>query len=428
MSRSKWILTLIGVVILALVLWRVFGGERRSGGFGDMGADAPVPVTVVPVVSQNVPVYLSTQGTVQPINTVNVQPQVGGQLLALHFEEGKPVTKGQLLAELDSRTLRAQLDQAIAKRTQDATLLATAKANLERSESPKYHEYVAQIDRITQKNTVAQYQGAIAADDASIASTKVQLGFTKVTSPIDGTAGIRQVDPGNVITTGTTIVSVTQMRPINVVFSLSGTYLDQVRSAQAKAPLQVAVLDAGNKEIAADGALKVIDNQIDPNSGQFKVKAEFPNADGRLYPGEYANIRVQVGTNSNALVVPTAAVQRGPNGEYVWLVTDTAPAVNASVAAKSAPNRARRKAASDDKPAKYVQMQPVSVAGEAGDSDLIIRTGLKPGDMIVTAGQFRLKQGSKVLTMKPGEVPAPPTEAEIKQEAKMGASRGGGRH
>lgn len=426
MSRSKWILTLIGVAILALIVWRVFGGDRRSGGFGDAGADAPVPVTVVPVVTRNVPVFLTTQGTVQPVNSVNVQPQVGGQLLALHFEEGKPVTKGQLLAEIDSRTLRAQLDQAIAKRTQDATLLATAKANLERSESPKYHEYVAQIDRITQKNTVAQYEGAIAADDASIASTRVQLGFTKVTSPIDGMAGIRQVDPGNVITTGTTIVSVTQMRPINVVFSLAGTYLDQVRSAQQKAPLQVAVLDAGNNVVAADGSLKVIDNQIDPNSGQFKAKAEFPNADGRLYPGEYANIRIQVSVNADALVVPTAAVQRGPNGEYVWLVTDTAP-VSAHAQEMPATKPGKRGPRSDDKPVKYVQMQAVTTAGEAGDSGLIIRTGLKVGDVIVSAGQFRLKQGSKVITLKPGEVPEAPTAAQIKQEAKAG-NRGRGRH
>ena len=243
MSRSKWILTLIGVVIVALILWRVFGGDRRSGGSSETGADAPVPVTVVPAATRNVPVYLTTQGTVQPINTVNVQPQVSGQLLTLGFVEGKPVKKGQVLAEIDPRTLQAQLDQALAKRAQDATLLATAKANLERSESPKYHQYVAQIDRITQQNTVAQYQGAMAADNASIASTKVQLGFTKVTSPIDGTAGIRQVDPGNVITTATTIVSVTQMRPIDVLFSLAGSYLDQVRAAQDKAPLQVAVLN-----------------------------------------------------------------------------------------------------------------------------------------------------------------------------------------
>ena len=426
MSRSKWILTLIGVVVLALILWRVFGGSRGSSGSGESGASAAVPVTVVPAEVANVPIYLTTQGTVQPINTVNVQPQVGGQLLKLGFIEGKPVTKGQVLAEIDPRTLQAQLDQALAKRTQDATLLSTAKANLERSESPQYNQYVAQIDRITQKNTVAQYAGAIAADEASIASTRVQLGFTKVTSPIDGIAGIRQVDPGNVVTTATSIVTVTQMRPINVLFSLAGSYLDQVRTAQDKAPLQVAVLDASNAVVAGDGTLKVIDNQIDPNSGQFKVKAEFPNSDGRLYPGEYANVRLQVSVNSDALVVPTAAVQRGPNGEYVWLVGDAAP-IHVTAQDKASPGRGQRGVTGGDKPAKYVQMQSVTVGGEASDNGLIIAKGLKAGDLVVTAGQFRLKQGSKVLTMKPGEIPAPPTAEQIKQAAQSGGS-GHGRH
>ncbi|MGA9333026.1 MAG: efflux RND transporter periplasmic adaptor subunit [Rudaea sp.] len=427
MSRSKWILTLIGVVILALVLWRVFRGQHGADA-GDGGTSAAVPVTVVPAATQNVPVYLTTQGTVQPINTVNVQPQVGGQLLKLGFVEGKPVTKGQVLAEIDPRTLQAQLDQVLAKRAQDATLLSTAKANLERSESPQYKQYVAQIDRITQSNTVTQYQGALAADDASIASTRVQLGFTKVTSPIDGVAGIRQVDPGNVITTSTTIVTVTEMSPIDVIFSLAGTYLDQVRAAQDKAPLQVAVLDAANNVVEADGTLKVIDNQIDSSSGQFKVKAEFPNTDDRLYPGEYANIRLQVGVNANALVVPTAAVQRGPNGEYVWLITDAPPAHAATQDSATAQHSRQRGAAHVDKPAKYVQMQPVTQGGEAGDNGLIVSKGLKAGDLVVTAGQFRLKQGSKVLTMKPGEVPLPPTAEEIKQAAKAGGERGHGHH
>lgn len=430
MSRNKWILTLIGVVILAFIVWRVFGGSRGSAGYAGAGAgsDAAVPVTVVPAASANVPVYLSTQGTVQPINTVNLQPQVGGQLLKLGFVEGKPVTKGQVLAEIDPRTLQAQLDQALAKRAQDATLLSTAKANLERSESPQYREYVAQIDRITQQNTVTQYQGALAADNASIASTRVQLGFTKVTSPIDGVAGIRQVDPGNVITTSSSLVTITQMSPIDVVFSLAGTYLDTVRTAQDKSPLSVAVLDASNAVVAGDGTLKVIDNQIDPSSGQFKVKAEFPNADGRLYPGEYANIRVQVSVNADALVVPTAAVQRGPNGEYVWLVTDTAP-VRAIAPEKAPASRGKRGSANEDsKPAKYVQMQSVTVGGEASDNGLIVTKGLKAGDLVVTAGQFRLKQGTKVLPMKPGEVPAPPTAEEIKKAAKSGSERGHGRH
>lgn len=428
MSRTKWILTLVGVVIVALILWRIFSGHEGSRGFGGSGANEAVPVTVVPATTANVPVYLTSQGTVTAINTVNVQPQVGGQLLKLDFVEGGPVKQGQVLAEIDPRTLQAGLDQALAKRAQDATLLATAKANLERDENPKYAPYVAQIDRITQANTVAQYQATVAADNASIDSTKVQLGFTKVTSPIDGIAGIRQVNPGNVITTSSTIVTVTQMHPIDVIFPLSGTYLDEVRTAQTKAPLQVAVLDANNKVVEADGVLKVIDNQINPDSGSFNLKAEFPNGNNQLFPGQYANTRLKVSVDNDALVVPTSAVQRGPNGDYVWLVTDTPPPGEGSKPQGSAqPQHQRHGGKAHTKPAKaakYVKMQLVTEGLDAGDTGLIITKGLKAGDLVVTAGQFRLKQGSKVLPLKPGEVPAPPTTAEIKQAAKSGGGRG----
>ncbi|MGH8114692.1 MAG: biotin/lipoyl-binding protein, partial [Rhodanobacteraceae bacterium] len=151
MSRTKWILTLVGVIIVALIVWRVVA-HRKAGGFNPSAADAPVPVTVVPAAAQNVPVYLSAQGTVTPINQVAVQPQVGGELLSLDFVQGQPVKKGQVLAQIDPRTLQAQLDKAIAKRGQDQTQLATAEANLERSLNPKYAPYVAEINRITQQN------------------------------------------------------------------------------------------------------------------------------------------------------------------------------------------------------------------------------------------------------------------------------------
>ncbi|WIG56374.1 MAG: Multidrug efflux system MdtABC-TolC, membrane fusion component MdtA [Rhodanobacteraceae bacterium] len=432
MSRTKWILTIVGVVIVALILWRIFSGPGKSNGFDAGGADEAVPVTVVPATPQNVPVYLTSQGTVQALNTVNVQPQVGGQLLKLDFTEGGPVKKGQVLAEIDPRTLQAQLDQAIAKRAQDQTQLATARANYERSEDPKYKQYVAQIDRITQKNTVSQYQAAVAADNASIQDTQVQLGFTRITSPIDGLAGIRQVDPGNVITTSTTIVTVTQTQPIYVLFTLAGKYLDEVRAAQARAPLTVSILDAGNNVVEGDGKLLVIGNQIDPSTGSFQLKAEFPNGNNQLFPGQYANTRLEVGVDSDALVVPAAAVQRGPNGDYVWLVTDKRPANAAPEGSAPAANgkqrrgkRAPSSAPADNKPPKYVTMQPVVTGGEAGDTGIIVTHGLKAGDLVVTAGQFRLKQGSKITPMKPGEVPAPPTTAEIKAAAQSSGSGNG---
>ena len=426
MSRTKWILTLVGVVIVALILWRLFSGKSRSAGAGAFAADQPVPVTVVAAATQNVPIYLTNQGTITALNSVNVQPQVGGQLLKLDFVEGGPVKKGQVLAEIDPRTLQAQLDQAVAKRAQDESQLDTAKANLERSQNPKYAPYVAQIDVITQKNTVAQWQGAVAADNASIEDTRVQLGYTRILSPIDGIAGLRQVDPGNVVTTSSTIVTVTQVHPIYDIFTLAGKYMDEVRTAQAKAPLQVAILDNNNNVVEDDGTLQVINNQIDPDTGSFQLRAVFPNGKSQLYPGMYANTRLQVNVDAKALVVPSAAVQRGPNGDYVWLVTDKQPK-DADVAppASGTPKHklfGRRKAAgtgkaAENKPAKYVTMQTVTEGNESGDSGVIITSGLKPGDLVVTAGQFRLKEGSKVTPMKPGEVPPPPTTAQIKAAA-----------
>lgn len=428
MSRTKWIVLTVAVIIAAVIVWRIVTGSDVHGGPGQ-GADAPVPVTVVPATSENVPVYLTNSGTVTPINTVNVQPQVGGELMSLDFVQGQPVKKGQLIARIDPRTLEAQLDQAIAKRNSDQTQLATAEANLERSKNPKVAPYLAGIDIITQENTVAQWKATVAADNASIKDTQVQLGFTKITSPINGIAGIWQVTPGNVITPSTVIVTITQMHPIDVLFTLAGEYLDEVRAAQARSPLHVAVMNADGSVVEGDGELKIINNQIDPSTATFQLKAEFPNPKDALYPGQYVPVRLQVRTDDNALVVPSAAVQRGPNGNYVWLVTDKPPAGSTSPDAGKAPDKRNGKrppkgsAGHKDAPSKYVVMQPVTTAGESGDSGVIVSKGLKAGDLVVTAGQFRLKQGGRVTPMKPGEVPPPPTTAQIKAAAQQGGRR-----
>ena len=431
MSRGKWIVIAIIVVIIGVVAWRL---THRNSGFSGEENNAPVPVTVVPAVRGNVPVYLTANGTVQALNTVTVLPQVGGKLLKLDFTEGQPVKQGDVIAEIDPRTLQAQYDQAQAKKSQDAAQLATAQANLKRSEQPQYKQYVAEIDRITQSNTVRQLSAAVAADEASIRDAQVQLGYTKVLSPIDGLAGIRQVDPGNVVTTTTPIVVITQLHPINVIFTLAGKYLDQVRSAQARAPLPLVVTDpTTGKTTAGGGVLKVVDNQIDPNTSSFKLKAEFPNASSELWPGQFVNLRMQVGTVQNALVVPTAAVQRGPNGDYVYLLvqrdTHGAPAAGAST---DAPHHGHRggngaNAKGTNANAPTVKMQPVTVAGEADDTHEMIGAGLQAGDLVVTEGQFRLKEGSKVTPMKPGEEPKAPTAEQIRKAAQQGGRgrRGG---
>ncbi len=408
MSRF-WKITLIviAVIIVAVVGFRLLhkpapDASSTTATKGKDGADEtpPVPVTVVPVVKQNVPVYLTALGTVQALNTVTISPQVAGQLLSLEFTEGQPVKKGQVLARIDPRTYQAAYDQALAKQHQDQALLDTAKSNLGRSQDLAAKGYISKQDLDTLRNTTTQYQAAVAADAASIRDSQVQLNYTKVISPIDGLAGIRGVDPGNVITTSTALVTLTQLQPINIMFTLPEQNLDMVRKAasQEGASLQVAALDRTDAHpLASGGVLKVIDNQIDSSTGTFRLKSEFPNANNELWPGQFVNVQLLVNTVDGGLVIPAQAVQRGPDGDYVYQVQAD----------------------------KTVKMQTVVIAGEVGDSHVMIGSGLKVGDRVVTEGQFRLKPGSKVNALAPGEVPAAPTAAEL-EKAKT-TSRGGGR-
>jgi len=400
MSRFwKIALIVLAVIVVAVVCFRLL---HKPAGAGKEGGDAtPVPVTVVPVVRQNVPVYLTALGTVQALNTVTINPRVAGLLLSLNFTEGQPVQKGEVLAQIDPRTFQASYDQALAKRSQDEALLATARSNYGRTQDPKYSQYVAKVDQVTQKNTVTQYQAAVAADAAAIRDAKVQLDYTQIRSPIDGLAGIRGVDSGNVVSTTTAIVTLTQLHPIYVMFSLPEQNLDLVRKAALGAtPLQVTALDRVDAHpIASGGMLKVIDNQIDATTGTFRLKSEFPNSKNELWPGQFVNVRLLVNTVDGGLVIPAQAVQRGPDGDYVYQVQADST----------------------------VKMQPVLVAGEVGDSHVMIGSGLKAGEQVVTEGQFRLKPGSKVNALKPGQVPAAPTAAQL-DKAKKDSKGGNMRH
>jgi multidrug efflux system membrane fusion protein len=323
-------------------------------------------------------------------------------LMSINFTEGAPVKKGQMLAQIDPRTFQAAYDQAVSRRSQDQSLLATARSNYQRSQDPKYSQYVSKINQVTQKNTVTQYQAAVAADDAAIRDAKVQLDYTQIRSPIDGLAGIRAVDPGNVVGTSTAIVTLTQLHPINVMFTLPEQNLDMVRrAAQGEQPLQVTALDRVDAHpIASGGVLKVIDNQIDTTTGTFRLKSEFSNEQNTLWPGQFTNVQLLVNTVDGGLVIPAQAVQRGPDGDYVYQVQGD----------------------------NTVKMQAIVVAGEVGDSHVMVGSGLKAGEKVVTEGQFRLKPGSKVNPLKPGEVPAAPTATELKKANADSKSGGRRRH
>ncbi|MEN4938594.1 MAG: efflux RND transporter periplasmic adaptor subunit [Stenotrophomonas sp.] len=410
MSRFwKIVLLVVAVLVIAVVGMRLMGGKKGDAGGpaaegrqgGDPANAGPVPVTVIDAVRQDVPVYASALGTVAAMNTVTVSPQVGGQLISLNFKEGQEVKKGDLLAQIDPRTLQASYDEAAAAKRQNQAQLATARSNYQRSNSAEYRQYVAKTDLDTQRNQVAQFESAVAANEASMRAAQVQLQYTRVTAPISGIAGIRAVDAGNIVSAGTALVTLTQIHPIHVVFNLPERQLPAVRQAQAAGPVDIAALDRNDAHVLTDGGkLDVVDNQISSDSGTFRARALFDNEDNSLWPGQFVNVRMQLRTIAGGVVIPTQAVMRGPDGEYVYIV----------------------------KPDSTVAMQTVKSGVEVGDSQVQITEGLKGGERVVSEGQFRLKPGAKVTALKPGETPAAPTEAELKaaQQQGGGGRRGGG--
>ncbi|WP_282261598.1 efflux RND transporter periplasmic adaptor subunit [Stenotrophomonas sp. PS02301] len=410
MSRFwKIVLLVVAVLVVAVVGMRLIGGKKGDAGGpaaegrqgGDQANAGPVPVTVIDAVRQDVPVYASALGTVAAMNTVTVSPQVGGQLISLNFKEGQEVKKGDLLAQIDPRTLQASYDEAAAAKRQNQAQLATARSNYQRSNSAEYRQYVAKTDLDTQRNQVAQFESAVAANEASMRAAQVQLQYTRVTAPISGIAGIRAVDAGNIVSAGTALVTLTQIHPIHVVFNLPERQLPAVRQAQAAGPVDIAALDRNDAHVLTDGGkLDVVDNQISSDSGTFRARALFDNEDNSLWPGQFVNVRMQLRTIAGGVVIPTQAVMRGPDGEYVYIV----------------------------KPDSTVAMQTVKSGVEVGDSQVQITEGLKGGERVVSEGQFRLKPGAKVTALKPGETPAAPTEAELKaaQQQGGGGRRGGG--
>ncbi|MDP2296416.1 MAG: efflux RND transporter periplasmic adaptor subunit [Pseudolabrys sp.] len=392
-----------GLVLLTVAgaLYYVFGTpaqqQQRRGRFA---ADGPVPVLVAPAKLADVPVYIDAVGTTKALNSVTVRPQVDGKLISVAFKEGQDVKKGDVLARIDPTTYQAQLDQAVAKKAQDQALLTNAQNDLARYEQLAATNAVNRQQLDTQKSLVAQYTAQVQSDQAAVESAQATLAYTTIKAPIDGRTGIRAVDEGNIVraSDSTGIVTITQLRPISVLFNLPQQYLSQVNDAFAKGPLKVDAQRSDNDAVIDSGALTVVDNQVDASTGTVKLKADFPNANLQLWPGQFANIRLLIDTLQQVVVIPTGAVQRGPTGTFVYVIKDDNSAT----------------------------IRPI-VVQKQDEAQTVIKSGVTPPERVVTTGFARLTDGAKVTVSSNDSSPAPGAPAGQRQRGTRPAGATGNR-
>lgn len=368
--RQFLTVVLAGVLLMGAA-WAIVGRGQTSTqhGAGRFGADDPVPVLAAQAAKADVPVYLDGVGTTRALNMVTVHTQVDGTLTKINFREGQDVKAGDVIAQIDPRTYQAQLDQQVAKKALDEAQLANAKLDLERYNNLVKTNAVTKQQYDTQRATVAQLEAQVRLDQGAIDNAKTLLDYCTIVSPLDGRTGIRQVDQGNFVqaSDSTGIVVITQIRPIAVIFTLPQQLLPHVNKGSTKGPLAAEAVDSATRAVLGHGTLTVVNNQVDQTTGTVQLKAEFPNPDLALWPGQFVNIRLLIDTLRDVVTVPTAAVQRGPNGPFVYVVRD-----DDSVAA-----RAVRVTQQDENRA-------------------VIAEGVAASDRVVTSGFAQLSNGRKV--------------------------------
>lgn len=346
-------------------------------------ARAPVPVGVVTPARKDVPVYAVGLGTVQASLTIGIHSQVDGKLEEVLFTEGQQVKKGDVLARIDSRLYKAALDQAKARRAQDVAQLISAQKDLERFNTLARNNFQSQQSIDQQVAKVDQLNASIESDDAQIEAAQTQLDYTSILAPSDGRVGVRLVDPGNIVhaSDAGALATLVLMQPAAVMFTLPAQSLNAVRDAMARGSVIVRVFDQDNRAELSQGQLLLIDNAIDQATATIRLKAMFANAEGRLWPGQFVNARILIETRADALTIPPAAIQRGPQGLFVWLVSEDGVA------------------------------EPRKVElGPANETEAIVTSGLTASDRVVVDGQYRLEVGARVNaaplkleTGKPGD-------------------------
>jgi len=385
--RSRAWLLVAGIAVLAIVGWHWLPGTRSDAAAPSRGGQA-IAVDTTAVKRADVPVFLQGLGTIQAFNTVTVTARVDGELQKIGFDEGQTVKKGDLLAQIDPRPFQAALGQSVATKSKDEAQLQSAKADLERYILLAPENLASKQTLDAQRALVAGLEAQIKGDQANIDNAQTQLQYTSITSPIQGRTGIRRVDVGNNVHAADTsgIVVVTQLQPISLIFTLPEDTLETVGDALKAGPVTVAAMSRDGTAELDRGTVTLIDNQIDQTTGTIRLKAVFPNTQNKLWPGQFIDARVLVRTERSALTIPTAAVQRGPNGVFAYVV----------------------------KQDSTVEARPLKVGEESG-SIMVVQSGIRDGERVVTSNQYRLQPGVHVKVGAVGSVAAEagPAVAEL---------------
>lgn len=371
-SRRRWPLWVGTAGLIGLIAYVGLvpsGKSPRAAGEGRMGPQS-VPVVAAAARQGDVRIYVTGLGTVTPLNTVTVKSRVDGQLIKIHFQEGQLVKKDSLLAEIDPRPFEALLTQAEGQMARDKALYENAKLDLQRYKKLATQDSIAKQQVDTQESLTRQYEGAVKFDQGQIDNARLQLLYSRITAPISGRIGLRLVDPGNIVHASDTngLAVITQEKPISVVFPIPEDSFQPVfKKLNAGERLTVEAFDREQRRKLADGYLLTVDNQIDTNTGTVRLKAVFPNEQNELFPNQFVNARLLLDTRRGVTVVPVAAVQRSPQGTFVYFV----------------------------KEGNTVSVRPVKLGPAEGD-DVSIEEGLAPNDLVVIEGAERLREGSRV--------------------------------
>ncbi|AMR67166.1 MdtA/MuxA family multidrug efflux RND transporter periplasmic adaptor subunit [Aquipseudomonas alcaligenes] len=388
----RWLIALV-VLLGALLLWWLLPGKPAAKKVGNSPWDGPVPVRLTEVGSGDFHIELKALGTVTALNTVNVRSRVDGELVKVFFEEGQLVKAGDLLAQIDPRPYQVALQQAEGTLAQNQAQLKNAEIDLARYQGLYAEDSIAKQTLDTQQALVGQYRGTVKSNQAAVAEARLNLDFTRIRAPISGRLGLRQVDLGNLVRSGDTtpLVVITQVEPIAVNFTLPEKDLPPVLArVRDNQKLRVEAWDRGEQQRLAEGELHSLDNQIDVATGTVKLKARFANAGEQLFPNQFVNVRLRVETRQQATLIPSAAVQFGARGTFVFVLGE------------------------GDK----VQIRDVRIAASDGATSLV-EEGVKVGERLVLEGIDKLKDGSQVQVIgnEPGALAQPQAQAAQKQGA-----------